>query len=258
MEYRCRKVYALHAVMYCRIHGREENEGQAVNMDDNRDKTMNVLVVDVGGTSVKILMTGQSASRQFASGESMTPDQMVKNVKELAADWQYDAVSVGYPGVVHHGRILSEPHNLGAGWVDFDFPAAFGCPVKLINDAAMQALGSYRDGLLLFVGLGTGLGSAIISDGMVVPLELARLGYRKGEFEDYVGKRGLERLGTKRWRQHVQIVLAQLIAAIRPDDVVIGGGNANKLKSLPEGCRLGDNANAFLGGLRMWQKQAKA
>lgn len=215
---------------------------------------MNVLVLDVGGTSIKMLMNGKSEPRKFESGISMTPTQMVQSVKESTEDWQYDAISVGYPGVVHHGRMLAEPHNLGAGWVDFDFSAAFGRPVKLINDAAMQALGSYRDGLLLFLGLGTGLGSALVLEGTVVPLELARVRYRKGEFEDYVGQRGIDRLGAKRWRKHVQLVVNNLIAGFRPDDVVIGGGNSRKLKRLPEGCRLGDNANAFLGGFRMWNK----
>lgn len=228
-----------------------------IDRDGNRGMTMNVLVIDVGGTSVKILASGQTEARKCASGVTMTPAEMVKDVKELAGDWKFDAVSIGYPGVVHHGRIIAEPHNLGPGWIGFDFVAAFGCPVKVINDAAMQALGSYKDGILLFIGLGTGLGSAVVYEGTVVPLELARLAYRKGEFEDYVGKRGLDRFGSKRWRWHVETVVAQLTAGFRPDDIVIGGGNSKKLKTLPPGCRLGDNANAFIGGFRMWEDRGR-
>ncbi len=213
---------------------------------------MNVLVVDIGGTNVKLLASGESEPRKFHSGKTMTPEQMVRGVKVAVGDWKYDVVSLGYPGIVQRGRILAEPRNLAPGWVDFNFPAAFGCPVKLMNDAAMQALGSYQDGLLLFVGLGTGLGSALVSDGVVIPIELGHLSYRKGEFEDFVGKRGFERLGKKRWEQHVEFVVARLIDALRPDDVVLGGGNARKLKTLPHGCRLGDNAFAFVGGFRLW------
>lgn len=214
---------------------------------------MNVLAVDVGGTNVKILASGESEPRKFHSGKAMTPEQMVRGVKEAAGDWKYDVVSLGFPGVVQRGRILAEPRNLAPGWTDFNFPAAFGCPVKLMNDAAMQALGSYQDGLLLFVGLGTGLGSALVADGVVIPLELGHLSYRKGAFEDFVGKRGYERLGKKRWEQHVEFIVARLIEALHPDDVVLGGGNARKLKTLPHGCRLGDNAYAFVGGFRLWE-----
>jgi polyphosphate glucokinase len=213
---------------------------------------MNVLVVDVGGTTVKILATGQAEPRRFPSGPKLTPEQMVSGVKELATEWQYEVVSIGYPGVIHQGRIVAEPHNLAAGWVGFDFVAAFGCPVKLINDAAMQALGSYQGGTLLFLGLGTGFGSALIVEGVVVPMELAHLSYKKGTYEDYVGLRGLQRLGKKKWQQHVAYVVASLIAALCPDDVVLGGGNAKKLQQLPPGCRAGSNANAFLGGFRLW------
>lgn len=214
---------------------------------------MNILVIDVGGTSVKILATGQTEPRKFASGLSMTPAQMVSGVKELAADWQYDVVAIGYPGVVHKGYIATEPHNLARGWIGFDFAAAFECPVKLINDAAMQALGSYRDGLLLFMGLGTGLGSAIVADGLVVPMELGHLSYKNATFEDYIGLRGLERLGKKKWRRNVAFAIGRLVEALRPDDVVLGGGNSKKLKELPPGCRLGDNAFAFIGGFRLWE-----
>jgi polyphosphate glucokinase len=211
---------------------------------------MNVLVVDVGGTNVKILATGQKESRRFPSGPTMTPRQMVSGVKQLAADWQYDVVSLGYPGLVLRGRVAAEPHNLAPGWVGFDFKAGFGCPVKVINDAAMQALGSYKGGELLFLGLGTGLGSALVTEGVVLPMELAHLSYRHGTFEDYMGARGLRRLGRKKWQHHVEYGVARLIAAFHPDEVVIGGGNAKKLKELPPGCRTGDNANAFLGGFR--------
>jgi polyphosphate glucokinase len=177
-------------------------------------------------------------------------------VLELAGDWQYDVVSIGYPGFVLRNRPVAEPHNLAAGWVGFDFQAAFSRPVKIINDAAMQALGSYQGGKMLFLGLGTGLGSALVVDGIVEPMELGHLPYKKGTFEDYVGKRGLDRKGKKRWRECVADVVARLAAALEPDDVVLGGGNVKNLKELPPGCRAGDNANAFLGGFRLWAEPA--
>jgi polyphosphate glucokinase len=213
---------------------------------------MNVLVVDVGGTSVKVLATGQDEPRKFLSGRAMNPRQMVSGVKEIAKDWKYDAVSIGYPGLVRRGKPAKEPHNLAPAWVGFEFKSAFGRPVKILNDAAMQALGSYRDGLLLFLGLGTGLGSALVQDGLVVPMELAHLSYKDGTYEDYVGLRGLKRMGKKKWERHVAYGVARLIDALHPDDVVLGGGNAKKLKELPSGCRAGDNANAFVGGFRLW------
>ena len=217
---------------------------------------MKVLVIDVGGTHVKVLATGRKAHREVESGPTMTAEHMVAAVKHLVPDWKYEAVSIGYPGPVVHNRPLHEPYNLGGGWVGFDFRAAFGCPVKLVNDAAMQALGSYKGGHMLFLGLGTGLGSAMVVDGIVEPMELAHLPYRKGRtYEDYVGLRGLKRLGKKRWRHHVAVVVKQLKAALQPDDMVIGGGNANKLNELPPGCRLGDNANAFIGGFELWKDQ---
>ena len=215
---------------------------------------MNVLVVDVGGTHVKLLATGQNEPREFVSGPTLTAEQMVAGVKELTMDWKYDVVAIGYPGPVLHVRPVAEPHNLAPGWVGFDYRAAFGCPVKVINDAAMQALGSYNGGKLLFLGLGTGLGSTMIVEGIVEPMELGHLPYRKGTYEDYVGIRGLERVGKKKWRRYVADVVARLIAALEPDDVVLGGGNVNKLKELPPGCRAGDNANAFLGGFRLWEE----
>jgi polyphosphate glucokinase len=215
---------------------------------------MKVLVVDVGGTHVKILATGQKDHREFASGPAMTARQMISGVRKIARDWTYDVVSIGYPGPVLHCCPVAEPHNLGSGWVGFDFAKAFGCPVKIINDAAMQALGSYGRGKMLFLGLGTGLGSALILNGIVEPMELGHLPYRNGVFEDYVGIRGLEKHGKKKWRRYVSEVVARLIAAIEPDEVVLGGGNVKQLKDMPPGCRAGDNADAFLGGFRLWEK----
>jgi polyphosphate glucokinase len=220
---------------------------------------VNVLVVDVGGTNVKILATGQDKPRKFPSGPALTAKEMVAGVKKLAQGWKYDAVSIGYPGLVIHGRPVSEPRNLGKGWVGFDYRAAFGKPATIINDAAMQALGSYKGGKMLFLGLGTGLGSTLIADGIVEPMELAHLPYKKGTYEDYVGLRGLEKRGKKKWRRQVEDVVARLSAALEPDDIVIGGGNAKRLKGLPPKSRLGDNANAFLGGFRLWEdKKGKA
>src|SRR5262245_32998970 len=214
---------------------------------------MNVLVIDVGGTNVKILATGQPEPRKFPSGHTLTPKRMVAGIKKLARDWKYDAVSIGYPGIVVRNRPLAEPHNLGRGWVGFNFQAAFKHPVKVINDAAMQAFGSYKRGKMLFLGLGTGLGTTMIVDGNIEPMELAHLPYKKGTYEDYVGERSLEKRGKKKWRRHVVGVVERLIASLGPDDVVLGGGNVKKLKKLPKGCREGDNANAFSGGFRLWE-----
>jgi polyphosphate glucokinase len=215
---------------------------------------VNVLVVDVGGTHVKILATGQPDEREMVSGPTLTPQAMVDGVRKLAADWQYDVVSIGYPGPVVRGLPRLEPHNLGKGWVGFDYAAAFEHPVKLVNDAAMQALGSYEGGSMLFLGLGTGLGSALIYDGVLEPLEFAHLPYKKGRsYEDYLGIRGLKRLGKKKWRRAVADVVSKLLAAFGVDYVVLGGGNSKKLTTIPEGARLGDNANAFIGGFRLWE-----
>jgi polyphosphate glucokinase len=216
---------------------------------------MKVLAIDVGGTHVKILATDQEAPQKFESGPKMTAKLMVSTVRKLARGWHYDVVSVGYPGPVLHGRILHEPYNLAAGWVNFDFEKAFGCPVKVINDAAMQALGSYKGGCMLFLGLGTGLGSAVIVDGLVEPMELGHLPYRKATYEDYVGIRGLKRFGKKKWRKYVADVVERLAIALEPDDIVLSGGNVKQLHELPKGCREGDNANAFVGGLRLWVKK---
>ncbi len=217
-----------------------------------------ILVVDVGGSHVKVLASGQREPRKFASGPTMTPRQMVAEVEKLTRGWKYDVVSIGYPGLVVHGRPVAEPHNLGRGWVRFDYRAAFGRPVRIINDAAMQALGSYEGGKMLFLGLGTGLGSALVVDGVVEPMELGHLPYKKGTYEDYVGQRGLDKRGKKKWRRHVADVVAGFVAALEPDDVVLGGGNVGKLKELPPGCRAGDNANAFVGGFRLWAKPRRS
>ena len=217
---------------------------------------MKVLVVDVGGTHVKVLASGETEPRKFDSGPDLLPAGMLRGVQKITGDWQYDAVSIGYPGPVLHNKPVAEPHNLGCGWVGFHFEKAFGHPVKLINDAAMQALGSYKGGKMLFLGLGTGLGSTMIVDGVIEPMELGHLPYKKSTYEDYVGERGLERRGKHKWRRHVEDVVARWIAALEPDDVVLGGGNVKHLRDLPPGCRAGDNANAFLGGFRLWEETA--
>ncbi len=216
---------------------------------------MKILVIDVGGTHVKFLATDQKEKVEFPSGPRMTPVQMVKGVKAATADWKYDAVSIGYPGAVVHGRPITEPSHLGSGWIGFDFKQAFGKPLKIVNDAAMQALGDYKGGRMLFLGLGTGLGSAMIVDQVLEPMELAHLPYKKGKtYEDYVGLAGLKRLGKKKWRHQVEKIVEILKSAVQADDVVIGGGNARLIKKLPPGTRVGDNSNAFNGGYRLWEK----
>jgi len=220
---------------------------------------MRVLVIDVGGTHVKCLGTGHRRARKFASGKALTATRMVRGVLRITRDWRYDVVSIGYPGPVLHGRPAREPHNLGSGWVGFDFGRAFERPVIVINDAAMQALGSYDGGSMLFLGLGTGLGSALIIDGVVEAMELAHLPYKNGRtYEDYLGKRGLRRLGKKKWRRHVGDVVARLRAAFAPERVVLGGGNARLLKRLPPGVRIVGNASAFTGGTRLWDRRRPA
>src|SRR6201984_3093507 len=206
---------------------------------------MNVLVIDVGGTHVKILASGEKDKREIESGPTLTARQMVSSVNKLADGWEYDVVSIGYPGPVVHDRPMAEPHNLGNGWMGFNFAAAFKLPTKVINDAAMQALGSYGAGKMLFLGIGTGLGSTMIVDGIVQPMELAHLPYKKRTYEDYVGARALEEFGKKAWRKHVEDVVESLTAALQPDDVVLGGGNAKKLKDLPPLCRPGGKAHDF-------------
>ncbi|HTP97780.1 MAG TPA: ROK family protein [Casimicrobiaceae bacterium] len=213
---------------------------------------MNVLVVDVGGTHVKILATGQKAERRMDSGPAMTAAQMAAGVRALAKGWKYHRVAIGYPGVVARNKPAVEPHNLGKGWVGFDYETAFGCPVRIVNDAMMQALGGYKGGKMLFLGFGTGLGTAMIVDGVMVPMELAHLPYRKATFEDYVGEQSLLRNGKKKWRKHVTDVITRLSAALEPEDIVLGGGNAAHIADLPPRCRIGPNENAFPGGFRLW------
>jgi polyphosphate glucokinase len=217
-----------------------------------------ILSVDVGGTHVKFRMNTGDEVRKFASGGELTPGQLCTQLLAMTADWVYDVVSLGYPGPVLHGKPLMEPHNLAPGWVGFDFAGGLGRPVKLINDAAMQALGAYQGGKLLFLGLGTGLGSAMIVGGIVEPMELAHLPYRKHTYEDYVGLRGLEKHGKKKWRAEVVEVVNLLRGALEPDDIVLGGGNAELMRELPAGVRLGDNANAFPGGFRLWDDDVNA
>lgn len=228
----------------------------AIAKKDVKQKSPKVLVVDVGGTHVKVLVTGQKVHRQFDSGKSLTPHRMASSVRKLTTDWEYDAVSIGYPGPVYKNHPALEPWNLGKGWVNFNFKAAFKRPVKIMNDAAMQALGSYRGGKMLFLGLGTGLGSTLIVEGHVIPMELAHLPYRNATFEDYVGIRGLEKHGKKKWRKYVFDIVTRLKAALQPDEVVLGGGNVKQLKVLPPYCRAGNNDNAFRGGFRLWQSES--
>jgi polyphosphate glucokinase len=221
---------------------------------------MKILVIDVGGTHIKMLVTGQRQHLEFDSGKQMTARKMIAGVKKATAEagWTYDVISLGYPGPVVRSHPMAEPHNLGPGWVGLNFRKAFRCPIKIINDAAMQALGSYKSGRMLFLGLGTGLGSAMVLDGLLEPLELAHLPFRKGKtYEDYVGSAGLKKFGKKKWRKHVLEVVEQLRAATLAQYVVLGGGNARLMRKLPKYVRLGDNANAFRGGFRLWHgKQA--
>lgn len=219
-------------------------------------KRVKVLAIDVGGTHVKLLASGAVQMREFPSGPGLTARQMVARTQKLTRDWKFDVVSLGYPGVVHGNRVAAEPHNLGGGWVGTDFRRAFGCPTRIINDAAMQAVGSYTGGKMLFLGLGTGLGSALVVDGIVEPMELGHLPYRNATYEKYVGERALKRMGKGRWRKYVADVVARLSAALQPDDIVLGGGNVKHLKKLPPGCRAGNNADAFLGGFALWGQHA--
>jgi polyphosphate glucokinase len=218
-----------------------------------------ILVVDVGGNNVKLLASGQKAPRKVPSGRAFTPARMAASVRKAVADWKYDAVSIGFPGPVSDGHPAKEPVNLGRGWVRFDYARAFGKPVRVVNDAVMQALGSYRGGRMLFLGLGTGLGAALVLEGLLQPLEIAHLSYRSGKtYEDFLGKGGLDRMGKKRWRGLVSEIVPRLREAFQVDEVVLGGGNAKLLRALPRGCRPGSNANAFDGGFRLWADPRKA
>jgi polyphosphate glucokinase len=221
-------------------------------------KPTKILVIDVGGTHIKVRRTGHTEERKIDSGPTVTAAKMVRDVKRITSDWDYEVVSIGYPGPVVHGHPIHNPYNLGGGWVGFDFAKAFGHPVRVINDAAMQALGSYKGGRMLFLGLGTGLGSAMIVEHVLAPMELAHLPYKNGKtYEDYLGIRGYKRLGKKAWRRHVAEVVKLLKNALNPDFVVLGGGNSKSLKKLPPGARLGDNHNAFMGGDRLWDPKTR-
>ena len=216
------------------------------------ERTPSVLVVDVGGSHVKVMLSGERERRRFESGPDLTPQEMVEGVRGLADGWSFDRVSVGIPTPVRGDKAIADPVNLGGGWVGFDFEAAFGVPTKVVNDAVMQAIGSYDGGRMLFLGLGTGLGSALIVEGIVEPLELGHLPFRKKTFEDYVSIRALKKHGKKRWRKAVFEVVERLSAAMEPDYVVIGGGGADDLDELPPNARRGDNEQAFVGGFRLW------
>lgn len=213
---------------------------------------MKILVIDIGGSNVKVRVNNGEERRKIPSGTFMTPQKMVEEVLKTTSDWEYEVISIGYPGVIKVGKIIAEPKNLGLGWVGFDFESAFGKPIKVMNDAAMQALGSYDHGVMLFLGLGTGLGSALVSHGHVVPMELAHLTYKKGVFEDYLGKRAFQHMGAAKWSKHVNAVVRRFSIAFIPDEIVLGGGNSKHLTKIPPNSRLGNNQMAFEGGLRMW------
>lgn len=216
-----------------------------------------ILTLDVGGSHVKLRTSNRRTTRRVPSGPDMTARAMVRAVRKVTADWEFAAVAIGYPGVVVDGMILTEPHNLGAGWVGFDFAKAFRRPVRIINDAAMQALGAYRGGRMLFLGLGTGLGAAFIAHGKIEPMELAHMTYYKGKtYEHYLGERGLLRMGRLKWQKHVFAAAAAVRKALRPDDAVLGGGNVRRLDRLPPGFREGSNADALTGGFRLWRGTA--
>ena len=220
---------------------------------------LKVLVVDVGGNNVKLLASGRREARKLPSGPSLTPGRMVAAIRRATAGWSYGAVAIGFPGQIRDGRIVTEPVNLGRGWTRYDFRRGFGRPVRIINDAVMQALGSYRRGRLLFLGLGTGLGAALVLEGLPQPLEIAHLSYRAGKtYEDFLGKRGLDRAGKKRWRRLVFEIVPRLREAFQVDEVVLGGGNSKLLRTLPVGCRRGDNKNAFAGGFRLFPSPNEA
>jgi len=228
-------------------------------MKRNTHKQRKILVIDVGGSHVKCVATGRKRPVKFESDSKLTPDSMVKQVLQITKGWGFDAVSIGYPGVVRRGKIAREPHNLGTGWIGFDFEAAFDRPVKIVNDAAMQALGGYEGGKMLFLGLGTGLGSAFIIDGVIAAMELGHLHYSHGHtYEDCLGKQGRKRLGKKKWRRKVGKVVQAFRKALLPDYIMLGGGSAEDLKRLPPQTRLGSNAHAFAGGFRLWERQEQS
>jgi predicted NBD/HSP70 family sugar kinase len=215
---------------------------------------MNVLVIDIGGSNIKILATGQPERIKIPSGANFTPEEMVNLVKENSKNWKYEAVTMGFPGVVKNNKIVNEPRNLGTGWTSFDFEKAFGCPIKIINDAAMQALGSYEGKNLLFLGLGTGLGTALVYNKIIIPMEAAHLPYKKGTFENHVSKEFLQKYGSVKWEKNVMECIANFSHAFQPEDIVLGGGNSKLITQLPENCRLGTNQNALIGGFRLWEE----
>ncbi len=216
---------------------------------------MDVLVIDIGGSNIKILATGQPERIKIPSGVDFTPSQLVASVQKATkeANWKFEVVTVGFPGMVKQGKIVSDPVNLGKGWMGFDFEQAFGCPVKVINDAAMQALGSYEGGKLLFMGFGTGLGTAMVYEQLILPLEGGHLPFRDGTFESHVGNANLTLLGKKQWKELVLETIARFQNCFQPDEIVLGGGNSKYLEELPPNCRLGSNKNAFAGGFKLWE-----
>ncbi|GGZ29002.1 hypothetical protein GCM10007049_22640 [Echinicola pacifica] len=218
---------------------------------------MKILVIDIGGSNIKILASGAEERIKIPSGSDFSPEEMIPLVKKEASKWEYDHVSIGFPGIVKNNKILTEPVNLGEGWQTYDFNAAFGCPVKIINDAAMQALGSYEGKKLLFMGLGTGLGTAMVVNDSIIPMESAHLPYRKATFEAYVGKAYFFNHGAKKWEKHVHKAVEYFFRAFQPDEIVLGGGNSKELEVIPDGCRLGSNKNAFAGGFRLWEEEFK-
>jgi len=218
---------------------------------------MKVLVIDIGGSNIKILATDQPERVKIPSGKDFTPEDLVPLVKEAAKDWKYDVISIGFPGVVKKGKIVANPVNMGLGWKGFDFESAFGCPVKIINDAAMQALGSYEGGKLLFMGFGTGLGTALVFEDLILPLEGGHLPFKQGTFETHVGNDAMKKMGKSRWKELVYQSIAHFRRCFQPDEIVLGGGNSKLLEEIPEDCRLGSNKNAFLGGFRLWEKSYK-
>lgn len=218
---------------------------------------MNVLVIDIGGSNIKILATGQPERIKIPSGSEFRPEELVPLVKDAAKDWKYEAISIGFPGVVKHGKIAADPVNMGKGWKGFDFEKAFGCQVKIINDAVMQALGSYEGGKLLFMGFGTGLGTAMVFEDLLFPLEGGHLPFKMGTFETHVGNSALKKLGKKKWMEHVYQTIEHFRHCFQPDEIVLGGGNSKLLEDIPADCRLGSNKNAFTGGFRLWEKTYK-
>jgi predicted NBD/HSP70 family sugar kinase len=218
---------------------------------------MKVLVIDIGGSNIKILATGQPDRIKIPSGSGFTPEQLVPLVKEHAKDWEYEAISIGFPGVVKAGKIAADPVNMGTGWKGFDFQEKFGLPVKIINDAAMQALGSYEGGKLLFMGFGTGLGTAMVFEDLILPLEGGHLPFKLGTFETHVGNAAMKKLGKPKWKEHVHQAIAHFTHCFQPDEIVLGGGNSKLLETIPANCRLGSNKNAFTGGFRLWEKSYK-